>query len=125
VGVENKPLFLQAFLQLQTNFTPLTRAFGGQRSGYAANLGIAASTNRKNRVLRARATDWVFAVNQALTLVAERAVLVAGAGFELAPARSEVNRDHRKRCRSVSIPQDGAIAPRCLPDRLPDDRIPR
>ena len=34
----------------------------GQRPGYAANLGMAASIKRKNRVLRARATDWVFAV---------------------------------------------------------------
>jgi hypothetical protein len=39
-----------------TRFELVTFAFGGQWSTYAASRGMARSTNRKNRVLRASAT---------------------------------------------------------------------
>jgi hypothetical protein len=41
---------------LPTRFERVTFAFGGQRSTYAASIGMARSINRKNRVLRAPAT---------------------------------------------------------------------
>jgi hypothetical protein len=39
-----------------TRFERVTLAFGGQRSTYAASIGMTRSINRKNRVLRAHAT---------------------------------------------------------------------
>jgi hypothetical protein len=40
-----------------TRFERVVSTFGGQRSIYAARRGMALSTNRKNRVLRAPATN--------------------------------------------------------------------
>jgi hypothetical protein len=40
-----------------TRFERVASTFGGQRSIYAARRGMALSTNRKNRVLRAPATN--------------------------------------------------------------------
>jgi hypothetical protein len=48
-----------------TRFERVASTFGGQRSIYAARRGMALSTNRKNRVLRARATETALPVASA------------------------------------------------------------